>query len=70
MPDFSIEFSDYGGYDSLTGAWTIYSDGKILLEVDQRHFGQDRGDYEFYSSECANLAGVVYEAVKKFYKAE
>lgn len=68
-----LEFHDSGGYDSMTGAWSILreaDDGHRteLVLIDQTNFGQVHCDYGFRSEEAKLLAEAVFEAVKKFYE--
>jgi hypothetical protein len=63
MKGLVLEFDDLGGYDSMTGAWTIYKNDKVLLYIDQSHFGQEPNDHEFRSVEARRIAMICYEAL-------
>lgn len=70
-----LEFRDNGGYDHMTGAWSIlkvkddkgYQRTQLVL-IDQAEFGQDLLDYDFRSEEAKLLAEAVFKAVKRFYE--
>lgn len=59
-----IEFRDTGGYDSMTGAWSITKGNKDILRVDQADYGQEHLDYEFRSKKAETVAKLCFMALQ------
>ncbi len=53
---WTTAFDETGGYDSMTGCWTIYDGARIVAEVDQRCYGQAPCDYGYRSQEAGSIA--------------
>lgn len=53
---WSVEYSESGGYDCMTGAWTIKS-GSQRIHIDCGDFGQKTCDWESdHAKDCINKA--------------
>lgn len=66
MTRYKLSFSETGGYDCMTGAWSIEDENREeVVLVDQRHFGQEHCDYKFKSPEAERVARVCLEALNK-----
>ena len=63
MSTYTAEFSEAGGYDSMTGAWMIKRGLQCIVSVDQSSFGQKRCDYSFRSEEADRVAKVIVAAL-------
>ena len=58
------EFYEMGGYDCMTGAWTIYDENrKVIAVIDLGSYGQKHCDYDFRSEEAEKNAKLIVEAV-------
>ena len=54
------EFSDRGGYDALTGAWTISSTERTVAVVDQADYDKEAWeDRDFRSPEAASTSELI-----------
>jgi hypothetical protein len=64
---WTLEFDEYGGYDCMTGAWEIRKDSHLVLQIDQRFFGQSsrRDDHDHRSDEAKRVAEVCCEALMR-----
>lgn len=71
-----LQFQEFGGYDSMTGAWEIFVLKALptgercfitLATIDQSDFGQERCDYSFKSEEAERVARICYEALRRDY---
>lgn len=63
MEEITLEFSDTGGYDCMTGAWKICKGYQVIAIVDQSDFGQIHCDYDFRSEEAERIAKRLFECL-------
>lgn len=68
MPEDSViaVFSETGGYDCCTGAWSIRYGDRILAEVDLAEYGQEGCDYEFRSPQAEKVAKEIARALNQY----
>lgn len=59
---WTMEFDEYGGYDSITGAFIIKRKGRRITSIDQGIFGQEYFDYEFRSEAALKWAKFIVDA--------
>lgn len=69
MKNLSLEFSETGGYDCMTSAWTIYKDNRPLVDIDLAKFGQKPNEEISMNDERAlearKIAEICYAALLK-----
>ena len=70
-----LQFHESGGYDCMTGAWSVVRVGgkpgersyQELVLIDQGEYRQEHLDYEFRSEEAKAVAQACYEALKRMF---
>lgn len=69
MKNLSLEYYERGGYDCMTASWTILQDGKLILDIDLGHFGQNLNEEILITDprvqEAKRIAEICYEALLK-----